>query len=220
MTPLTHLPTFRKPRERLWEHGPSALTLEEVVAVLLGSGSSQHDVLSLSYQVALQLRNGKPSLAQLAQIPGIGSAKAAVIMAAFQLPAVLEREEPSPLLSSEHIYSACRDLLLQPQENLVVFFLSARHQPLRRETVTVGTATASLVHPREVFRPAIVHNATSIILAHNHPSGDPTPSVADRQATRSIAQAGVHLGITLLDHVICAAKSYTSLKAESPELFS
>jgi DNA repair protein RadC len=106
-----------------------------------------------------------------------------------------------------------------PQECLVVFYLTVRNKTLARDTVSLGTATASLVHPREVFRPAIQHNASHIVLAHNHPSGDPSPSQADKTVTRAMARAGHYLGIELLDHVICSKEGHVSLKSTSPNLF-
>lgn len=216
---LLHLPPHRLPRERLLELGPEQLSLEELLSVLLGSGCAEHTVHSLSSQVAQLLRYGSVSIATLARIPGIGPAKAATISAALQLARAVDQEDRHLLLSPQEVYESCEDLLTEKQEHLVVFFLTARHRPIHREVVTVGTASASLVHPREVFRAAILHNASSLVMAHNHPSGDATPSEADFQATQRIATAGSQLGIELLDHVICASAGFTSLRVKHPELF-
>lgn len=216
---LLHQPPHHQPRERLLELGPERLSLEELISILLGSGCAEHTVYSLSTQVAQELRYGPISLAKLARIPGIGPAKAAIISAALQLSSAVAREERRPLLSPTEVYEACSDLLLERQEHLVIFYTSARHQPLHREIVTIGTASASLVHPREVFRSAILQNASGLIMAHNHPSGDATPSEADFEATRRIARAGREVGIELLDHVICASTGFTSLRVKHSELF-
>lgn len=220
MLPLTALPPLRKPRERLWSQGPSSLEIEELVAVLLGSGCGKVPVSTLSVQVAQALRQGKHSPAELATISGIGPAKAAVVAAALQVGSRLAQLVPPELTTPEQVYAQCLDLLTLPQEHLVAFYLNVRAQPLYRETISIGTATASLLHPREVFRPAITHNATHIILAHNHPSGVPQPSQADTLSTRRIAQAGHCVGIELLDHVICAKNGYVSLRSDHPDLFS
>lgn len=219
MPTLTHLPLHKLPRERLWEHGAPALSVEELLKVLLGSGCAAHTVDELSFQIAELLRYGPVSVHALARIPGIGQAKAALISAALELGTALAKQRPATFTEAAEVYNACSDLLTLPQEHLVVFYLNVRNQPTQREIVTVGTATASLVHPREVFRSAISHNVSSIILAHNHPSGDCTPSEADKQATKRVARAGRELGIELLDHVICASKGFTSLRQLEPGLF-
>ncbi len=105
------------------------------------------------------------------------------------------------------------------QEHLVAITLDVHHKIIRVHTITIGTATASLVHPRELFRPAILDNAASVIVAHNHPSGDCTPSYADLTTTRTLCKAGGVLGIAILDHIIVSKTDYRSLRASDPELF-
>lgn len=220
MIPLTLLPIERKPRERLQYSGVESLTLEELLAVIIGSGGVGSDVMSVSTSVAKQMLKGCRSIRDFSSIQGIGPAKACEILAALELSvAVTRRSVPALLSDPAAVYSACRDLLEMPREHLVVFYLTVHNQEIARETVSIGTATASLLHPREVFRPAIAHNASHIVLAHNHPSGVSTPSIADREATRRIAIAGVQLGIELIDHVVCATHGFTSLKTDAPELF-
>ena len=152
-------------------------------------------------------------------MPGVGLAKAAALAAALRLSPTLERETALSLVSPERVYHACSDLLSRNQEHLVVFYVNVRNQVLNREVVSVGTLTASLIHSREVFRPAIKESAAAIVLAHNHPSGDPTPSEADILVTKQIARAGRIIGIDLLDHVVCASSGYVSLKEKNPDLF-
>jgi DNA repair protein RadC len=220
MTPLTLLPIQRKPRELLQENGAQSLSLEELIALVIGSGSAGNEVMYMSSLVAQKLLEGNCTMAQLVRIPGIGVAKACEILASMELSmAVTRRSIPSVLADPSSVYLSCNNLLELPQEHLVVFFLTVRNQEIARETVSIGTATASLIHPREVFRPAIIHNASHIVLAHNHPSGVSTPSNADRQATARISQAGTQVGIELIDHVICATQGFTSMKTVAPELF-
>lgn len=117
------------------------------------------------------------------------------------------------------VYEVCAHLIPLAQEHLILFTLTAQHRLIACHTVSIGTLTASLVHPREVFRPAIADGAASVILAHNHPSGDSTPSSADVAVTGVLADAGRLLGIELLDHLIVAAGGHTSLRLSHPDLF-
>lgn len=221
MIPITSLPLARKPRQLLATQGVHALSLEELVAIILGTGVAGCDVLALASQVTSYLLRGCTTVSELAQLPGVGMVKAAKLQAALQLPATLaSRQTPLALCDAQAIYLACQDITQQLQEELVVFYLSIRSHCLARETVSLGTATASLLHPREVFRPAIVHNASHIVLAHNHPSGDPSPSQADKEVTARIVRAGVELGIEVVDHVVCAKHGFVSLAQEYPELFT
>lgn len=207
-------------REHVLKHGCEDLSLPESVALILRSGTKERPLARLSLEVAHALRNGACTVPELRLIPGLGNAKAASLVAGLTLGSLLARPALSDyLLSPEAVFRSCADLVQETQEHLVCFFLDVRRNTVRREVVSLGTATASLVHPREVFRQAIVHNAHSIIIAHNHPSGDPAPSGADYQVTRQLALAGSQLGIELLDHVVCARGGFVSLRETNPELF-
>lgn len=220
MTPIHSLPSIAKPRERLQEFGPYSLSLEELIAVIIGTGSSRYDVLQLSQQVETVLLQGTASFQELSALPGVGAAKASQILAALYLnDRLLQQKKAQSLTDSANIYAACSDLLNASQEYLVAFYINIRGQQIARETISVGTATASLIHPREVFRPAIMHNASHIVIAHNHPSGDPTPSQADTQVTKQLVKAGRMVGIEVLDHVVCGISSFISLRNSMPELF-
>lgn len=217
MTPLiTH-----QPREYLLRHQAEELTLTQAITLVLGTGNRYQPLPMLARQVALMYSQGPVGISELLQIPGLGLAKATALLAAFEFRR-LASQPPEPLLltSAEAVYTACADLLSESREHLVVFFLNIRQQVIRRELVAIGTATASLIHPREVFRPAVVANAQSLILAHNHPSGSPLPSSADLTVTKELARAGHQLGIQLADHVICAAKGFCSLRELHAHLFS
>lgn len=221
MLTLNTLPSVKRPRERLINEPQLALSLEDLIAVLIRTGSRDYDVLETSRDIASRLLTGRHSIADLASIKGVGMAKAAVIVAALQLAPVLQQRTNYLVLSDpEKIYAACADLLQEPKEHVVAFYLTARNTQIARETISIGTLGASLVHPREVFRPALMHNASHVVLAHNHPSGDPEPSQADRDVTLMLARAGKQLGIELVDHVVCGHSAFMSLRSCFPELFS
>jgi DNA repair protein RadC len=194
--------------------------LEELLAVILGSGGNNADVTVLASRVAEVLRREPPTYESLLSIKGMGPGKVTSVLAAMQLSDALSSQLCVPhLRDAARVYESCQDLLREPQEHFVAFFLSARSQQISRITLTIGTATASLVHPREVFRPAIEANASYVVVAHNHPSGDPAPSQADIDTTRRLSEAGIHLGIQLVDHVVCATEGFVSLRMVHPEVF-
>jgi DNA repair protein RadC len=130
------------------------------------------------------------------------------------------RRIPSPLRSPADVFRFVRNSVGEDsREHFLAIFLDGRHRPIGFQTVSVGTATASLIHPREVFQPAIGIGAVAIIVAHNHPSSDPSPSAEDRNVTERLVKAGELLGIRVLDHLVVTAQYFTSLKEESPTLF-
>lgn len=209
-----------RPRELLYRHGSGALTLDQAVSLIIGTGVAGHTVHEVSLQLADMLKAGDCTVEALGSVPGVGPAKASALLAALSLSRLVSGLSLSEvLIGPEAVFQACDDLLREPQEHLVTFFLSVRNHKIRRELISIGTATSSVVHAREVFRAAIVHNAHSLILAHNHPSGEPHPSSADCRVTGQLAQAGKVLGIEVLDHVICATGGWYSLKEHVPHLF-
>lgn len=220
MQALTTLPPHARPRERLAKQGADGLSLIETVALILGSGKRGVSILELANRVVGSLLTNGPSLGDLAEIPGIGTGKASAIIAAYSLAGkVAQYQAATELTAPERIYAACADILEDPQEKLVAFYVSSRFTILKREVISVGTVDASLIHPREVFRPAILSNASHLVIAHNHPSGNKLPSNADIAVTRRLAEAGEHIGIALLDHLVCTPQGYTSLKIAYPHLF-
>jgi DNA repair protein RadC len=206
-----------RPRERLLELGPGAMSDVDLLALLFGTGSGGESVMETASRVARAV-----NLRRLPQVPvedllairGMGPARAAQLLAAAELGRRLWPDgDAVPLIRGpENIYELMRDIRRAGREHFVGFYLNSRNQVLRREIVSIGSLNASLVHPREVFVPAIALSAASLILAHNHPSGDPTPSEEDLAITRRIQESGRLLGIELLDHVIVARDSYTSFK--------
>jgi DNA repair protein RadC len=212
-----------RPRERLWSLGPAALTVTELLSVLLGTGGIGEPVGSIAARL-LALTDGslrrlaaRPA-AELLRLPGVGPTKAARLLAAFELGARLAREErPPPARIREpddvaRLFGArLRDLAF---EEFHLLALDSQSQVLRDVLVTRGLLNSSLVHPREVFRPAIAEAAAGIIVVHNHPSGDPTPSAEDRAVTRQLVAAGQLLDLPLYDHVIVAGDRFVSFAAE------
>jgi DNA repair protein RadC len=232
-----------RPRERLWTLGPAALSVRELLAILIGSGGVNGSALDVAGRLldrisptrlrasdpetpsprsSLSSKAG-PTLRRLATLPpgvleaepGIGAATAARIVAALELGrrAAAEpegREEPvrGPADVFARVGPLLRDLR---QEEFHALLLNTQHRIIRDVLVTRGILDASLIHPREVFRAAIVESAAGVILVHNHPSGDPTPSQEDRAVTRQLVSAGSAVGIPVLDHVIVGEGRYVSL---------
>lgn len=218
MRPI-HLLAAQRPRERILRSGAESLSVAELVAIILGSSTGGVHVLA--ERVAVILKSQESGAAALLAQTGLGPAKTASLLAALALASRVERErnESAHLGRPEDIVRHCQDLIEKPQEWFVAFFLSSRSALIQRQVITVGTATASLVHPREVFRAAIQANAVAVAVAHNHPSGSVEPSPADLDVTARLAQAGECIGIPLVDHVICSRQGFSSLKMARPDLF-
>ena len=209
-----------RPRERLDAVGSEALSDAELVALLLRTGGRGADAHAVAARL-LERPGGLLGLArasrrELAAVPGVGPAKQATLRAAFELGRRLAAGRLAPGASLRgpadvfrHFHPTLRDA---PHERFLVLLLDGRHRLLRHELVSQGTLTASLVHPREVFRPALRESAAALLLVHNHPSGDPTPSAEDREVTARLVRAGELLGIPVLDHVVVAERGWTSLR--------
>jgi DNA repair protein RadC len=217
--PVSTIPENDRPRERLWSLGPAALTTAELLAIVLGTGGGGQDVLELARQL-LDVSDGslrrlaqRPS-AELLRSPGVGPTKAGRLIAAFELgvraakeerPRVQRIREPEDVLRL--FGPRLRDLQV---EEFHLLALDSQSQVLREVLITRGLLNSSLVHPREVFRAAIAEAAAGIIVVHNHPSGDPTPSAEDRAATKQLSSAGRLLDVPLYDHVIIAGDRFVS----------
>jgi DNA repair protein RadC len=223
-------PTSERPRERLATTGPRALSPRELLAILIETGTTASNgraarsALDLASDLLRHFSGGNgtaplrrlmtASLAEVCTVPGIGPAKATKILAALELgrrAAGEELPERDRLSSPRAVYDRMRLVMRDlPHEEFHVLLLNTQNQLLRDLQVTRGTLDASLVHPREVFRPAIAEAAAAVILVHNHPSGDPTPSAEDRAVTRQLRAAGATIGIEVLDHVIVGEGRYVS----------
>jgi len=201
---------LREAVERIADLGPAALTDVELIAILLGNADAAQ---RLCQAVNVRRLHEVPD-EDLAAVRGVGPDRVRRLVAAAEIGRRLwNATEPAPLVRGpESIYDHCRDIRSSNREHFVAFYLNSRHQILRREVVSIGSLNASIVHPREVFRPAIVLCAAALVLAHNHPSGDTAPSEEDLAITRRLKEAGRLLGIELVDHVIVAESGYTSMR--------
>ena len=222
---LKDQPASEWPRERLAERGADALSSAELVAILLRTGLKGTNVLEVARQLVTKFGTlhslAGASLDDLLTIKGIGRDKAVTLMAAFALAKRMaaEMHGEAPLVDTpERVADVLREhMRLFQKEQFVVLLLNTRRRMLRWEELSQGTLDTILVHARDVFRSAIAANAAAIILVHNHPSGDPTPSEADIKVTRDLIRAGQLLKIELLDHVIMGRatqerhKDYSSL---------
>jgi DNA repair protein RadC len=206
------------PRERLARLGPEALKDHELLALLLGTGYRGRNVL----EVARAILEAHPAaelmsldLARLARLKGLGKARAALLVAAIELvKRGLERGlGVLPLISCPaEVVPLLAEIKDQRREHFLCLYLNARNQVVHKEVISIGSLSASIVHPREVFRVALQHAVASIILAHNHPSGDVSPSKDDLELTRRLVKAGQLMGIEVLDHLIIGADEFLSLK--------
>jgi DNA repair protein RadC len=211
-----------RPREKLQRLGAAALGDNELVAVVFGSGQAATGALDLANQV-LERTGGIDGLArarhdELTQLPGIGSARAAQVLAAVELGRrTLTRADrhrvqiTSPRMVAELLLPLYGN---RPVEQFGVVLLDTKHRVMRTTVVTVGTLDASIVHPREIFREAAAAGAAAIVVFHNHPSGDPEPSAEDVQLTHRLIAAGVLMGIDVIDHVILGNVRYCSMKED------
>jgi len=212
---IKDLPDSERPRERLVAEGADALSAAELIAILLRTGlkgASAKDVAAQMLQKFGTLENlARASVADLRQVKGVGRDKAVTLVAAFTLARKMAKElrEESPVLDNPETVAALlrEDNRQYGVEQFQVLLLNTRRRLIRVEKISHGTLDTILVHPREVFKSAIAANASAIVLVHNHPSGDPTPSEADIKVTRDLIRAGQLLKIDVLDHVILGSAS-------------
>lgn len=204
-----------RPREKLAKYGPEKLLDAELLAILLRTGVKGINVVELSKKILRKFDGVGLATADYRALKntfGLGAAKACEVIACFELGRrLLKGKQTTLVLSPEDVWKECKDIRDSRKEHFVVFYLDTRSQVMQRETISVGTLNASLVHPREVFESAIKHSAAQVIVAHNHPSGNPEPSEEDITVTRRLVEAGKVLGIEVVDHVVVGKNSYKSL---------
>lgn len=214
------LPKSERPRERLKQFGPEALSAQELLALIIGRGVSKKSVMTIAQELVVKFGNIKAiseaTLEELSQIKGIGFAKAVQIKACFELgkrkdldPELKDFDIKDPQSVVKTIRSSIKD---KAKEHFKLILLNTRNKIIGISTVSIGSLNASIVHPREVFGEAISHNAASVILAHNHPSGDSEPSEDDLMITKRLVEAGKILDIKVTDHIIITKNGYFSFK--------
>ena len=215
---IKDLPKIDRPREKLEKYGPERLSDSELLAILLRTGSEGVNVVELSIKILKKFSGiglAKASVKELKNTFGLGSAKACEIVACYELGRRhLQNKQSVLLLSPKDVWDELKDIRDHKKEHFVIFFLDSRNQEIKREIVSVGSLNTSLVHPREVFEPAVRYLAAQVIIAHNHPAGDPKPSEDDLELTKRLVEAGKMMGIEIMDHVIVSKNSHFSFKEE------
>jgi DNA repair protein RadC len=208
-----------RPRERLIKNGASALSDSELLAIILRTGSKKENVINLSQRILGEYNIKQLSqinLTQLMKIHGIKESKAAQISACFEIARRLEsfnNVEKPKISSPEDVYRRLFPRMReQKKEMFIELCLDTKNQILKEEVISVGSLNANVVHPREVFKLALTESAAHLIVAHNHPSGDPTPSREDIEITKKLVETGNIMGITVLDHVIIGDGRHFSMK--------
>jgi DNA repair protein RadC len=213
---LHDLHPVERPREKLGRCGPEALSDQELLALILRTGYAGRGVMDLAAGVLKDFQDlAGAGFKALRRVKGVGASRAAVLVAAFELARRFsgKRDHRPRLDSPARVLEAVPQSVREGRkEHLLAFYLNARSQLLHQETVSIGTLSASLVHPREVFSPAVARCAAAVVVVHNHPSGDCQPSADDRETTRRLVRAGEILGIPLLDHLIVAGESSFSFR--------
>lgn len=213
MSPLSALELCERPREKLSTTGPAALSDTELVAILLGSGSKSKDVLALAKEVVQIADDYGEHLSsnELELIQGIGPAKATLILAALEFSRRRIRPHGIKIKSAADVYPLVRHLGDRKQEVVITISLNGAHEVINTRIITIGLLNRSQIHPREVFSDVIIDRAAAVILAHNHPSGDLTPSTEDIEVTKRLKAAGELLGVPLLDHLIFSHAGFASM---------
>lgn len=221
---MKELPPADRPREKMINNGAAVLTDSELLAILIGSGTKEKSALDIARDLTAEggmLRNLATArdVKELAKMKGLGLAKAATIIAALELGrrvAFAEPQSRDSITSPEDgVALLMPRLRYETKEHFLVVLLNSKNKVLQIEQISEGSLNSSVVHPREVFMPAVLHHAAAILAAHNHPSGDPTPSKEDKDLTKTLAEAGKYMGIPVLDHIIIGDASYFSFKEHS-----
>ena len=213
------LPADDRPREKLIEHGPDILSNSELLAILIRTGTPQRSALDIARELTdddgfySNIAKAR-SVADLSKIKGLGPAKAATILAAVELGVAGAQPQKKIRFSSPE---ACVNFLMprlryEGNEKFVVMLLDSKNQLIKMQQVSEGSLNASVVHPREVFAPAVLHRAACVLAAHNHPSGAPAQSREDRRLTSALKETGIVMGIPLLDHIIIGDGRYFSFR--------
>jgi DNA repair protein RadC len=216
---IKDLPAGEQPREKLSLHGPAHLTQQELLSVVLNAGNRQENVAELSNRIVKEYGErsifAEKNVKKLSEDLKIPFVKACQIVACGELGRRLYEKNESGLVSirtAEEVFNYLLDMRNLSREQLRGLYLNSHNRIVHDEVISIGTLTTSIVHPREVFRPAIEYGTVAIVLAHNHPSGSATPSDADIEVTKQLVEAGKIIGIHILDHVIITKSTFASIK--------
>lgn len=218
------LPEAERPREKLITKGAKALSDAELLAILLRTGTKADSVLRIAEKLLIAHKEvgisgiARLSIGEFSKVKGIGEAKAATVLAALELGFRMAERPSEPrfaIRSPQDVATYVMPRLrYENKEHFMIMLLNAKNHVLALSTISVGSLSASIVHPREVFREALSHSAASVLLIHNHPSGDPSPSKEDALVTQKLVQAGEVMDIAVLDHIIIGDNRFVSLKEE------
>ncbi|MBU3965029.1 DNA repair protein RadC [Patescibacteria group bacterium] len=218
---IKELPEFERPREKLTKKGARALKKEELLAIILRTGLKGKNAVEVAKDILEKYGDKKlldASYEELRNIRGVGPTKAVQILAAIELGSRLfkEKSEKEVYINSiQDVTKETEHIKENKKENFVVLYLDARNKLIYKETVSIGSLNANLVHHREVFEPAVRYLAAQIVLAHNHPSGDPEPSEDDLVITKRLVEVGKIMGIEINDHIIVTKNGFFSFKEKN-----
>jgi len=204
-----------KPQEKLFLYGVEGLTASELCTLLIRTGQKGKTARHIAEEIAPLIYKNKKNITPnlFNGVRGIGKAKISLICAALELGHRLYgNKNTSLIMNPKDVWILMKDEVQKKKEYFVVFYLNTRNQMIQKEIISIGSLNVSIAHPREVFEPAVRHHAGQIILSHNHPSDDPTPSHEDRETTKRLVQAGELLGIEVMDHVVVTKEEYVSMK--------
>ncbi|MES3005362.1 MAG: DNA repair protein RadC [Patescibacteria group bacterium] len=221
VTKFRDLPDTDKPREKLVEHGVKSLTLPELLAVILGVGTKKENVMEMSQRILREYGNSaladQMDVQKLAADLGISLGKASQLVACMEIGRRLYRRNDSGLAvirTAKDLYDYVKDMHGLPKEQLRGVYLDTHNRVIHDEVISIGTINSNIVHPREVFKPALEYGAAAVVLVHNHPSGVSTPSISDIEITKQLIAAGKIVGINLLDHIVVSRDGFTSIDVQ------
>ena len=216
---IKDLPKVDRPREKIMKYGAEKLSNSELLAILLGKGIKGKNAVEMARSLLKKFPEEKLvniQLDDLKNFTGIGTTKACQIIACVELgKRLLKGKKSTFIMSAKQIWDEMKDIRNSKKEHCFIFYLDVRNQIIKRELISIGTLNASLIHPREIFEPAIRFTAAQMIISHNHPSGDPSASEEDIKLTRQLIEAGKILGIDIIDHVIVSEKGFVSMKEKA-----
>ncbi|MBI4656745.1 MAG: DNA repair protein RadC [Elusimicrobia bacterium] len=211
---IKEMPRIERPREKLIRYGPEKLSDEELLAIILRTGRKGLNAIELAKSLIEKYGTGNLADAVFNEVSGeTGAVRACEVIACFELGRrFLKGKKINLYMSPQDVWKELKDIRERKKEHFIVLYLDTRNQEIKQEVVSVGTLNANLVHPREVFEPAVKNLAAQIITAHNHPSGSAEPSEDDLVLTKRLVEAGKILGIEMIDHVIVTKDGYLSFK--------